>query len=289
MVLSGWNLSQNLRKWAQNSIQARRNLHHHILEDRNIKLNNPELHIHNNQATQFNPAAPQQLQWCINSLMLWWPCSSSMSFQYQWTVLTAKLLSLPPLISHQVLWRGCPAVLQPLLGKYTSRISDIGVTATILASFSVYWLKQLWKGKGERTGSENFQQSVSRISSEFVVASILTSYCAFHKHANSKVRKRPSQLRFSLPSIIITITSSEPWNTETHKTDPNPPITNRKPWPFELIKLKFCSLGGPLRWLTAAGAHQMEPPSLIQALGVNPFPSRFIIRTVPRGDFARRR
>ena len=25
----------------------------------------------------------------------------------------------------------------------------------------------------------------------------------------------------------------------------------------------------------------MEPPSPIQALGVNPFPSRFIIRTVP--------
>ena len=37
------------------------------------------------------------------------------------------------------------------------------------------------------------------------------------------------------------------------------------------------------------GAHQMEPPSPIQALGVNPFPSRFIIRTVPRGDFTRRR
>ena len=41
--------------------------------------------------------------------------------------------------------------------------------------------------------------------------------------------------------------------------------------------------------LVGAGAHQMEPPSPIQALGVNPFPSRFIIRTVPRGDFARRR
>ena len=33
----------------------------------------------------------------------------------------------------------------------------------------------------------------------------------------------------------------------------------------------------------------MERPSPIQALGVNPFPSRFIIRTVPRGDFVRRR
>ena len=38
-----------------------------------------------------------------------------------------------------------------------------------------------------------------------------------------------------------------------------------------------------------SGAHQMEPPSPIQALGVNPFPSRFIIRTVLRGDFTRRR
>ena len=27
----------------------------------------------------------------------------------------------------------------------------------------------------------------------------------------------------------------------------------------------------------------MEPPSPLQALGVNPFPSRFIIRKVPRG------
>ena len=36
------------------------------------------------------------------------------------------------------------------------------------------------------------------------------TYCAFHKHENSKVQKSPSQLRFSLPSIIITITSNEP-------------------------------------------------------------------------------
>ena len=61
----------------------------------------------------------------------------------------------------------------------------------------------------------------------------LSPYCAFHKHANSNVQKPPSQLRFSLPSIIITITRNEPWNTETHKKDRNPPITNHKPWPFE--------------------------------------------------------
>ena len=78
------------------------------------------------------------------------------------------------------------------------------------------------------------------------------SYCAFHKHATCKVQKPRSQLRFSLPSIIITITSNEPWNRETHKTDQNPPITNHKPWPFEPVKVKFCFLRGLLRWLTAA-------------------------------------
>ena len=46
---------------------------------------------------------------------------------------------------------------------------------------------------------------------------------------------------------------------------------------------------GSMELYSRAGAHQMEPPSPIQALGVNPFPSRFIIRTVPREDFARRR
>ena len=77
-------------------------------------------------------------------------------------------------------------------------------------------------------------------------------YCAFHKHAYSKVQKPPSQLRFSLPSIIITITSNEPWNSEAHKTDRNPPIRYHNPWPFEPVKIKFCFLRGPLRWLTAA-------------------------------------
>ena len=43
-----------------------------------------------------------------------------------------------------------------------------------------------------------------------------------------------------------------------------------------------------VKFLVKAGAHQklMEPPSPIQTLGVNPFLSRFIIRTVPRGDLA---
>ena len=77
-------------------------------------------------------------------------------------------------------------------------------------------------------------------------------YCAFHKNSTSKVQKPPLQLRFSLPSIIIMTTSNEPWNTETHKTDQNPPITNHKSWPFEPVKVESCFLRGPLRWLTAA-------------------------------------
>ena len=41
-----------------------------------------------------------------------------------------------------------------------------------------------------------------------------------------KVQKPPFQLHFLLLSIIITNTSNKPWNTETHKMDQNPPITN---------------------------------------------------------------
>ena len=47
------------------------------------------------------------------------------------------------------------------------------------------------------------------------------------------------------------ITSNEPWNTETHKTDRNPPITNYKEWPFEPVKVNFCFLRGPLKWLAS--------------------------------------
>ena len=76
-------------------------------------------------------------------------------------------------------------------------------------------------------------------------------YCTIHKHANSKAQKLPSQLRFSMLSIIIMITRNEPWNTETHKMDRNPPITIHKQWPFEPVKVKFCFLRGLLRWLMA--------------------------------------
>ena len=73
-------------------------------------------------------------------------------------------------------------------------------------------------------------------------------HCAFKWSSKAT----PSQLRFLLLSIIITITSNEPWNTETYKTDRIPPIRNHKPWPFEPVEENFCFLRGPLRWLTAA-------------------------------------
>ena len=42
-------------------------------------------------------------------------------------------------------------------------------------------------------------------------------------HTSSKVQKLPSQFRFSLPSIIITIVKVEPWNTQN-----GPKSTNHK-------------------------------------------------------------
>ena len=56
-----------------------------------------------------------------------------------------------------------------------------------------------------------------------------------------------------------------------------------------MMMMKVTMMVMMMMMMMVSGAYQMEPPSPIQALGVNPFPSRFIIRTVPRGDFARRR
>ena len=54
-----------------------------------------------------------------------------------------------------------------------------------------------------------------------------------------------------LPSVIIMLTRNEPWNTENHKADWNPPIRNHKSWPFELVEVNFF-WGLLIRWLTAA-------------------------------------
>ena len=71
---------------------------------------------------------------------------------------------------------------------------------------------------------------------------------------------RSQKLIWNLPKIfgILTsgfghnrITSNELWNTETHKTDRNPPITNHNQWPFEPVEENFRFLRGPLRWLAS--------------------------------------
>ena len=62
-----------------------------------------------------------------------------------------------------------------------------------------------------------------------------TLLCFSQTRETLKLKMLPSQLRYSLPSIIIMITSNKPWNTEMHKTYWNPPITDHKPWPFEPI------------------------------------------------------
>ena len=85
-----------------------------------------------------------------------------------------------------------------------------------------------------RRDPSNFRPRINKMNSVKVRLAI-AFYCAFHKHANSKVQKLPPQLRLSLLSMIFTITSNEPWNAETNKTDWNPPITDHKQWPFEPV------------------------------------------------------
>ena len=62
----------------------------------------------------------------------------------------------------------------------------------------------------------------------------------FKSHFHNRVfRCRQSWLR------------SQATNLETQKHTKWIEITNQKPWPFEPVKVKFCVLRGPLRWLTA--------------------------------------
>ena len=74
-------------------------------------------------------------------------------------------------------------------------------------------------------------------------------YCTFQKHANSEAHNYVFCCRQSYN--VIMITSNKLWNTETHKMDQNPPISNHKPWPTEPVEVNFWFLRGPLRWSTA--------------------------------------
>ena len=64
-------------------------------------------------------------------------------------------------------------------------------------------------------------------------------YCAFHKHANSKVQKPFSQLRFF---TAVNHNYDHKQRTSKHKTDRNPPIANHRPWPIERVDVQFCFL-----------------------------------------------
>ena len=143
-------------------------------------------------------------------------------------------------------WRSLPIinVCEPQYKGFSSQ--DIWLKTTV----NQFLLHAQKKGKKrKKKKGRNLYITAKRKNNGTVTIFISVFYCAFQKHANSEVQnqKLPSQVRFSLPSIIITISSYEPWNTEKHKTDRNPPITNHKPWPFELVVVNFCFLRGPLR------------------------------------------
>ena len=72
-------------------------------------------------------------------------------------------------------------------------------------------------------------------------------------HFSKTCKLWSSQLRFLLPSIIQCNYDHKQqiWNTETHKMDQNPPISNHKPWLIEPVQVNLCFLRGPLRWSTA--------------------------------------
>ena len=81
----------------------------------------------------------------------------------------------------------------------------------------------------------------------------LEYYCTFQNTQTLKCKSSYHKCIFSChQSQLDMITSHEPWNRETHKTDQNPPITKHKPWSFEPVGVNFCFLRGLLRWLTAA-------------------------------------
>ena len=63
--------------------------------------------------------------------------------------------------------------------------------------------------------------------------------------ASDKNKKDQKNLRSKLNLSIIarnrTITKQQILKHETNKTDQNAPITNHKPWPFELVQVNIVS------------------------------------------------
>ena len=53
------------------------------------------------------------------------------------------------------------------------------------------------------------------------------------------------------------------------KTDRNPPITNYKPWPFELFEMNVYRLRGPLSWGHKSGRHLKNHSSLAGGISIS--------------------
>ena len=117
-----------------------------------------------------------------------------------------------------------------------------------------YWL--VFKKRKEEQ-EENKKEIQNRIDIIYTIYNLcyytmISLLLRLLKHANSEVQKPPSQLLFRCRQLWLPFPSNEPWNRNSRKIDWNPPITIHKPWLFEPIKVKFCFLRCPLRWLTPA-------------------------------------
>ena len=78
----------------------------------------------------------------------------------------------------------------------------------------------------------------------------LRYYCAFQKHELWSSKAAFTIGCFSLPSIIIRITSNQPWNTNTRNGSKSPNHKSQT-MTFWIRWSKLLFLRDPLRWLTA--------------------------------------
>ena len=134
-----------------------------------------------------------------------------------------------------------------------------------------HWIKKsefcqflMWwtiTGKLEIKLNMNLNKKVQRNKNFPHMFLLLIHYWSFHIHANSKAQKPPSQSRFLLLSIIIMITSKEPWNTETHKMDQNPLLTDHTAKIFDKSEKGKCQLAFELQ-----SSHVFEKRSKVTSL-----------------------
>ena len=84
------------------------------------------------------------------------------------------------------------------------------------------------------------------------------------------------KLNYSIIARNRTIIQQRTMKDETNKTDRHPPITNHKPWPFELVEVKVRFPRDPLRWLT----EQKNPKYAKRTARYKEFRSKNTFKTV---------